>query len=286
MRRRLIRFSQRNAVADARVQRSHYAALVAKLGADGDKRIEAAFAAVERERHCGEGPWLVGAGDGYIRTRSNDPGLLYQNAAIGLIPERRLNNGEPGSHAFWLRAASPRPGERVVHVGAGTGYYTAILAELVGAEGQVGAYEVEPELAERARQSLADRPNVAVHARSGAQGALPEADLIYVNAGATAPLPIWLDALRPGGRLIFPLTPDKGLGGMLLVTRRENEPYAARFVSGALFFPCLGARDPEQSTRLAAAFAGGGAKEVRWLYRSASSDQPSWLSGDGWRLSK
>src|ERR1700736_27928 len=149
MRRRLIRLSKRNALADARVQRSQYAALVAKLGADGDKRIEAAFAAVERERHCGEGPWFVaaGAGAGYVRTESNDPGLLYQNAAIGLIPARRLNNGEPASHAFWLRAASPRPGERVAHVGAGAGYYTAILAELVGAEGHVDAYEIEPEMA-------------------------------------------------------------------------------------------------------------------------------------------
>src|ERR1700736_3414535 len=147
MRRRLIRLSKRNALADARVQRSQYAALVAKLGADGDKRIEAAFAAVERERHCGEGPWFVAAGAGYVRTESNDPGLLYQNAAIGLIPARRLNNGEPASHAFWLRAASPRPGERVAHVGAGAGYYTAILAELVGAEGHVDAYEIEPEMA-------------------------------------------------------------------------------------------------------------------------------------------
>jgi protein-L-isoaspartate(D-aspartate) O-methyltransferase len=278
--------SRGNAMADARVQRSQYAAMVAKLGAGGDKRIEAAFAAVARERHCGEGPWFVGSGDGYVRTPSDDPGFLYQNAAIGLAPERRLNNGEPGSHAVWLHQASPRPGERVVHIGAGTGYYTAILAELVGPEGQIDAYEIDPEMAERARRSLAERTNVFVHAQSGAQGALPAADLIYVNAGATAPLPVWLDALRVGGRLIFPLTPDKGIGGMLLVTRRENEPYAARFVSGAVFFPCFGARNADESARLSAAFAAGGAKDVRWLYRSANPDPPSWLSGEDWRLSR
>jgi protein-L-isoaspartate(D-aspartate) O-methyltransferase len=273
-------------MTDARAHRSQYAAFVAAVGASGDKRIEGAFAAVERERHCGEGPWFVAAGEGYVRTPSSDPGFLYRNAAIGLVPERRLNNGEPGSHALWLKAVSPAAGERVVHVGAGAGYYTAILAELVGREGRIDAYEIEPEIAERARQNLADRANVFVHMRSGAAGALPGADVIYVNAGATAPMAIWLDALRPAGRLIFPLTPDAGIGGMLLVARRENNHYSAHFVSGAVFFKCAGARDAGEAARLSAAFAAGGAKDVRRLHRGTNPDHSCWLSGEGWWLSK
>ena len=273
-------------MTDARALRSRYAAFVATLGASGDKRIEAAFAAVERERHCGEGPWLVAAGEGYVRTPSSDPDFLYRNAAIGLVAERRLNNGEPSSHAFWLKAVEPKPGERVAHVGAGTGYYTAILAELVGREGRVDAYEIEPELAERARRNLADRANVSVHQRSGATGALPGADVIYVNAGATAPMAVWLDALRPEGRLIFPLTPDAGIGGMLLVARREDGPYAAHFVSGAVFFPCTGARDAGEAERLAAAFAAGGAIDVRRLHRGTNPDASCWLAGEGWWFSR
>jgi protein-L-isoaspartate(D-aspartate) O-methyltransferase len=273
-------------MTDARAARRRYAAFVAALGASGDQRIEAAFAAVEREKYCGEGPWLVAVGEGYLRTPSPDPEFLYRNAAIGLIPERGLNNGEPGSHALWLKAVEPKAGERVAHVGAGAGYYTAILAELVGREGRIDAYEIDPEIAGRARRNLADRANVFVHARSGAADALPDVDLIYVNAGATAPLAVWLDAVRPGGRLIFPLTPDVGIGGMLHVARRGDGLYAARFVSGAVFFQCDGARDAGEAARLAAAFGGGGAPDVRWLRRGADPDHSCWLAGDGWWLSK
>lgn len=273
-------------MADARALRSRYAAFVARLGAAGDKRIEAAFAAVERERYCGDGPWWAPKGEGYTLTPSSDPDFLYRNTAIGLAPERRLNNGEPGSHAVWLKAVEPKPGESIVHVGAGVGYYTAILAELIGGAGRIDAYEVDPDLAERARGNLADRPNVVVHARSGAAGALPGADVIYVNAGATAPMTAWLDALRPAGRLIFPLTPDAGVGGMLLVARREEGAYAAHFVSGAVFFPCAGAREAGEAARLAAAFAAGGAKEVRGLHRGTDPDASCWLAGEGWWLSR
>jgi protein-L-isoaspartate(D-aspartate) O-methyltransferase len=273
-------------MTDPRTLRRRFAALIARLGASGDKRIEAAFAAVERERYCGPGPWWVADGDGYALTQSADPEFLYRNAVIGLAPARRLNNGEPSSHALWLKAAAPQPGELVAHIGAGAGYYTAILAELVGPAGRVEAYETDIELAARARQNLADRANVVVHARSGAKGLLPEADVIYVNAGATAPQAIWLDALRRRGRLIFPLTPDAGIGGMLLVTRGAEAAFSARFVSGAAFYPCADARDVGEAARLAAAFAAGGANDVRSLHRDVWSDPSCWLAGRDWRLSR
>lgn len=273
-------------MSDASLLRSRYAALVVRLGAAGDKRIEAAFAAVARERYFGAGPWPAANGEGYQQTPSGDLAFLYRNTPIGLVPERRLNSGEPSSHAVWLKAVDPRPGERVVHIGAGAGYYTAILAELVGSAGRVDAYEIDPELAECARRNLADRANVVVHPRSGADSELPAADVVYVNAGATRPQAVWLDALRPAGRLLFPLTPDAGIGGMLLVARRPDGGYDARFVSGALFYPCAGARDADEAARLAAAFAGGGAREVRRLYRNAEADPACWLAGEDWRLSR
>jgi len=273
-------------MTDVRAARRQYAAFVAALGASGDQRIEAAFAAVERERYCGDGPWLVATGEGYARTPSPDPDFLYRNAAIGLVPERGLNNGEPGSHALWLKAVEPKAGEYVAHIGAVAGYYTAILAELVGGEGRVDAYEIDPEIAESARRNLADRANVFVHTRSGAAGALPDVDVVYVNAGATAPMAVWLDALRRDGRLIFPLTPDVGIGGMLHVGWRADGVYSARFVSGAVFFQCDGARNAGEAARLSAALASGGAKDVRRLHRGTTPDSSCWLAGDGWWLSK
>ena len=94
---------------------------------------------------------------------------------------------------------APAPGNTVLHVGAGTGYYTAILAALVGDSGNVVAYEIENDLASAARKNLQHLPNVEVFAASAMDGPLPTADVIYVNAGATHPPAIWLDALNPGG---------------------------------------------------------------------------------------
>ena len=115
----------------------------------------------------------------------------------------KINNGQPVLHAVGLSALNPQPGETAIHIGAGTGYYTAVLARLMGPSGKVFAYEIEPALAELATANLADMENVTVYQRSGAEGTLPACNLIYVNAGATAPLDIWLDALLPGGRLLF-----------------------------------------------------------------------------------
>ena len=83
---------------------------------------------------------------------------------IGIAPERNLNNGQPSLHAALIAAAAPQPKENVVHVGAGVGYYTAILAELVGAAGTVTAIEFDAELAARATANFARTPHVrAVH---------------------------------------------------------------------------------------------------------------------------
>jgi protein-L-isoaspartate(D-aspartate) O-methyltransferase len=99
--------------------------------------------------------------------------------------------------------------EKIVHIGAGTGYYTAILAELTGKSGTVLAYEIEQDLAQRAATNLSSWTNVSVIHQSGSDGTLPVSDVVYVSAGATHVLDTWLDALRPNGRLLFPLTPTE-----------------------------------------------------------------------------
>src|SRR4029077_11081240 len=102
--------------------------------------------------------------------------------------------------------ATPSPGEHVVHIGAGVGYYSAILAELVGPGGRVTAIELAAELARRARINLQPWSNVEVISGDGTTTAFRKADVIYVNAGATRPADPWLDQLTEGGRLIVPLT--------------------------------------------------------------------------------
>ncbi len=113
-------------------------------------------------------------------------------------------------HAELLHFAAIRAGEHVVHIGAGAGYYSAIMAELAGNDGRVTAIEFAADLAARATKNLSDRPNVTVIHGDGSVVLFDDADVIYVNAGATHPADNWLDRLNVGGRLILPLTTKEG----------------------------------------------------------------------------
>jgi protein-L-isoaspartate(D-aspartate) O-methyltransferase len=266
--------------------RSFFARLVtANAGIPAGSELAAAFASTPREKFVGPPPWKVFTPTGYIETLSDDPAFLYQDVVVPLGVEGPLNNGQPTLHAFCLATLAVKKGERVVHVGAGTGYYTTLLAKLLGDTGAVEAYEIEPELAQRASRNLAEFANVTVHARSGAEPPLPGCDVLYVNAGATEPMAVWLDALHPKGRLLFPLTPGAGSGGMLLITRQEDGAFAARFLCQAQFVPCVGARIEETAQKLTEAFRKGGWNKVKSLYRNDSPDKSCWCSGPGWWLS-
>jgi protein-L-isoaspartate(D-aspartate) O-methyltransferase len=267
------------------LQRAFYAALVTAKGGSVDVAIRAAYADVDRARFVGPGPWKVFTPLGYVETPDADPSFLYQDVAVALAPERSINSGEPSLHARCLAAAAPKAGESVLHVGAGTGYYTALLARLVGPQGSVVGYEIETDLAERAQANLADLAHVMVRARSALEPGLPPSDVIYVNAGATHPPDVWLDALKPCGRLIFPLSGAHGTGVMLLVTRGQDARYAARIVSAAAFIPCVGASDDAEAKAVTAALMRGGHGAVRSLMRDNEPDSGAWLSGKGWRLS-
>lgn len=249
-----------------------------------------AFASVPRERFVGAGPWQVFTLAGYIETPSDDPALIYQDVVIALDREKQLNNGQPLLHAASLFALGIKPGETVIHVGAGTGYYTALLSTMAGAQGKVLAYEIERELAARAMANLRELNNVTVIAGSATEGSLPRCDAIYVNAAATGPLDCWLDCLKPGSRLIFPLTPADVAGRpapgmMLLVSRVAEQTFDARFVCQVAFTPCIGARDPETAEKLTAAFARGDARNVKSLRCNDRPDETCWCSGQGWWLS-
>jgi protein-L-isoaspartate(D-aspartate) O-methyltransferase len=247
--------------------------------------IAAALASIPRERFVEPPPWRIVSPDGYSEAVSDDPAVLYQDVLVPLGAGRGLNNGQPSLHALCLEALAPKKGESAVHVGAGTGYYTTVLAMLVGEVGRVDAYEIEPELARRAAANLAVFPQVAVHGRSGAEGPLPGCDVLYVNAAAAEPLAVWLDALHPEGRLLFPLGPQGDVGEMLLVTRRADGTYPARFLCGVQFVSCVGAQDEQAARALAAAFRRGNWSNVRCLYRNDHPDDSCWCAGRGWWLS-
>lgn len=249
----------------------------------GNTKLIAAFSAVRREDYLGPAPWQIRTNSGY--TETHDVSLLYQDVLVALNSLERINNGQPSLHASCLDALKISTGDTILHIGAGTGYYTAILAELAGPSGTIFAYEINDDLSLRALENLANRSTVEVRESSGTVGNLPECDIIYVNAGVTGPPAAWLNALNPHGRIIFPLTSTLGSGGMLLLERVDEVRFSAKFTGTASFIPCIGARDEVLAFKLANKFEEGSAREVKSLYRGNNIDDTCWFHGDGWWLS-
>jgi len=258
-----------------------------------DRRLEKAFAELRREDFLGPGPWQLSTSPGgYRLTPDDDPVHLYQDECVGIMPGKGLNNGQPSFLAFLIYLGHLREGEHAVHIGAGVGYYTAIITRLVGRAGSVTAVEYEPELAARAAGNLTMFPNVRVIEGNGFTLPLEPADVIYVNAGAAKPADAWLDAMKDGGRIILPLTvsctDDEGhpmTHGAIFRIERRGDEYAARWMSGTGIYDCAGARDEESDAALAAAFKKGGWDYVTRLYRTSEiPDERCWVRGPGWTL--
>jgi protein-L-isoaspartate(D-aspartate) O-methyltransferase len=266
--------------------RAAYArSVVAEAGSDDAALIEA-FAAVPREDFVGPPPWRIHSPSGFLDSPTDDARLLYQDVLVALLPERGINNGQPSLHARCLAALRLERGDAVIHVGAGSGYYTAIIAQLVGARGRVDAYEIEPVLAAQAAMNLRPWPQARLHAQSALGAALPQGvDAIYVSAGATHPPAAWLDALGTRGRLLLPLTAGEGSGAMLLATRRPSGRYAAHFLARVAFIPCIGAHDDADARALAATLRTRRLTDVRSLVRDDAPDASAWHVGRGWWLS-
>src|SRR5438105_3614681 len=284
--------------------RSFYAEEVRAVANLQNEALAEAFARVRREDYLGAGPWQIATPDswqgmtqgsaaceGYRTTPDADPRHLYHNVLVAIDAARRLNNGQPASLAVWLDALGLRRGERVVHVGCGVGYYTAIIAEAVGPEGRVTGIELDPGLAARARSNLAHLPSVEVVEADGGVYNPGAADAVFVNAGVTHPRAVWLEALSEGGRLILPLTvardPEESGGGFMLRLVREGDAYEARFISPVAIFPCVGSRDEESNRRLREALMRGNFDAVRQLRRDAhEAAADCWFHGDGFCLSQ
>lgn len=182
------------------VIRRAYAHQVVATAATTNPRIEAAFATVPREKFLGAPPWqIANLGGGYRPLPSSDLVLAYQDVLLALQPDKGVNNGSPSLHARLLAELDIQIGDRIAHIGAGTGYCSAILSELVGASGHVYAVEMDPDLAAHAQAALADRANVSVINADGSQWPQEEVDAIYVNFAVARPAEPWIERLRPGG---------------------------------------------------------------------------------------
>jgi len=266
--------------------RLHYAEELRFITHMTSRALFAAFASVPRERFVGPGPWRILGRKGFWTTDDADPRHVYHNVLIAINEAKGINNGQPSLWAHFLDELDMRPSEAVVHLGCGTGYYTAILAELVAPDGRVTAIELDEAIAERARHALEGWPHVTVLHGDGSNAVLEPADVIVASAGATHPMPAWLAPLRPGGRLLFPLSPAEGAGAMAFLKRLDAEIFEARLAFGTFFIPFSGACDPEVEKRLSDALKRDRGAPVKSLRLDPhAQEQSCWLHGDGWCFS-
>lgn len=229
-----------SSLADLRRRYARAAMVWADRANLANPRVEEAFASVPREDYLTPPPWRIFEPGGLMDAETSDPAKLYADVLVVLDRDKGINNGQPSLHAVWMAGADPQAGEAVVQIGIGAGYYTAILACLVGENGRIDAFEIELGLAAIARSNLARHPQVRVHAETAVGRPLPAADLVYVSAGAAAPDAAWLRALEPGGRLLMPWQAARGHGRTLVATR-TGRGFRARLHGNVSFVACVGA---------------------------------------------
>lgn len=186
---------------DFRSMRDAMVACQLRTNAVSDPRVVAAMARVPRERFV----------------PAEGAALAYRDTAVALGGGRALNL--PIAIGRLLTEAALLPGDRVLLIGAATGYTAAVLAEM-GAE--VVAVEADADLARAARAALADVAHVSLVEGGLAQGHAAGApyDVLFVD-GAVEELPAALVAqLRDGGRIVTGIV-DRG------VTRLAAGRYSA-----------------------------------------------------------
>lgn len=222
--------------------------------------LVAAFARVPRERFLGPPPWQFSSGislRGPAYRTTSDARDLYHDVFVAIRSARSLNNGQPGMIARLIAALDLKGGGRVFHVGCGTGYYSAIMAEMVGEEGQIIAVEIEPKLAAMARANLLRYSNVTVLTGDGGDLDPGPADAILVSAGVTHPPLKWLASLSDGGVLVLPLRVGRVAGAhdaMVIRIVRRGDRFAAEPVTILTIYPSASLNDPGIQSRLNRSF--------------------------------
>ncbi len=119
------------------------------------------------------------------------------------------SSSQPAIMAIMLDQLTLVPGQRVLEIGAGTGYNAALMRHIVGPSGAVVSVDIEADLAEQAREHLAGAgyPDVTVVAADGADGYPPGApyDRVIATVGVSDLAPAWLHQAGPGARIVVPL---------------------------------------------------------------------------------
>ncbi|MEV0734153.1 methyltransferase, FxLD system [Polymorphospora sp. NPDC050346] len=175
-------------------------ALVDQLLANGTvrtPRVEAALRAVPRHLFLPGTPMAAAYADTPVYTKQAGDGTQISAAS------------QPTIVAMMLEQLQVEPGDKILELGAGTGYNAGLLAHLAGPTGKVTTIDVDDDIVEGARTGLAAAGigNVDVVCGDGALGHAGGApyNRVIATVGAFDLPPAWLAQLAPGGRLVVPL---------------------------------------------------------------------------------
>lgn len=155
------------------------------------------------------------------------------------------STSQPSLVARMLELLELRPGMRILEIGTGTGYNTALLCELVGDSNLVWTIEVQPDVAEDAQAALAREGYGKVHVVVedgfyGAPGGTPF-DRIEATVGCSDISPHWLNQLAPGGSMLIPLQHGHWHPLVQVIHHPENPGQAkGRVVDWSGFMPIQG----------------------------------------------
>lgn len=196
-------------------------ALAADLRRQGwlrSKAIEDAFRAVARERFVPEA-----LADRGLKAVYRDESIVTKRTAQGMALS---SSSQPAIMAKMLELLDVHPGDRVLEIGAGTGYNAALLEHLTTRTGRVTSIDIDAEIARHARRALSEtgtRAKVIVgDGRAGHPAGAPF-DRIIVTASAQKIPAAWFDQLADGGRLVVPMNLRPSGGGIQAIPALQRE---------------------------------------------------------------
>jgi protein-L-isoaspartate(D-aspartate) O-methyltransferase len=190
-----------------------------------DRRVLDAMGRVPRERFV----------------RESHTRFAYEDTPLPIEEGQTIS--QPYIVALMAEALELAPGDRVLEIGAGSGYAAAVLGQLTS---EVWAVERHAPLAQGARERMESLGYDNVHIVEG-DGTLgwPEHapyDAVVVAAGGPDIPPALLEQLAPGGRLVIPVGSDPRLQELIRVRKREDGEIARENLGAVSFVPLVGAQ--------------------------------------------
>jgi protein-L-isoaspartate(D-aspartate) O-methyltransferase len=219
---------------DANQLRAELANRLRNQGVIHSPAVEAAIRQTPRHLFLPDVPLDQAYADNPVYTKTDGAGVSISAAS------------QPWMVAAMLEQLEAQPGERILEIGAGTGYNAAIIAAIVGETGHITTIDIDEDLVAGAREHLtaASVSNVDVIVGDGALGH-PQAapfDRIIATAGAYEIPTAWLEQLAPAGRLVVPLR-LRGTNSRSIIFERNQRGWRSHDSRLAIFMPLRGIGD-------------------------------------------